>query len=115
MHRGMQEDLKEAMSDLEEMLGDLAKGTLDPAKLAEMMKAMGMDPSMLASMMGQGRAPGFDPYQVLGLDKSASDEEVKKRYHDLLKKVHPDVGGTSFLVQIVIAAFEMIKRERGWQ
>jgi len=54
---------------------------------------------------------------VLGLDKSATDEDIKKRYHELLKKLHPDtagVEGTSFLLQMVMAAYEIIKRERGW-
>lgn len=31
-----------------------------------------------------------DPYKVLGLDSSATDEEVKKAYHRLAMKYHPD-------------------------
>jgi DnaJ-class molecular chaperone len=112
MQRGMAKGMQEGMR---EMLDEMMKGAFDPAKLADMMKSMGIDPSMLASVIGQGRAPGFDPYAVLGLEKSASDEEVKQRYRELLKKVHPDVGGTGFLVQMVMAAFELIKRGRGWQ
>jgi DnaJ-domain-containing protein 1 len=112
MLAGMQKGMEEGMR---EVLDELAKGTLDPAKLAEMMKRMGIDMSHLSGMMGQ--VPGFDPYKILGLDKSASDEEVKTRYHQLLRKLHPDtagVSGTEFLLQMVIGAYEMIKRERGW-
>ena len=31
-----------------------------------------------------------DPYQVLNISPSASDEEVKKAYRDLARKYHPD-------------------------
>lgn len=106
--RGMVQGMQEGM---QEVLNELVKGTLDPAKLAEMMKKMGFDPAQLST-------PGFDPYRIIGLDKSASDEEVKKRYHELLQKLHPDtagVEGTAFLFQMALAAFELIKKERGWQ
>ena len=33
-----------------------------------------------------------DPYQVLGLERGASDEEVKKAYRRLAKKYHPDAN-----------------------
>jgi DnaJ like chaperone protein len=52
------------------------------------------------------------------LDKSASDEEVKDAYRELVNKYHPDKSGTpktKFAFQMVIAAYELIKRERGWQ
>ena len=31
-----------------------------------------------------------DPYKVLGLDRNASDEEIKAAYRELVKKYHPD-------------------------
>ena len=33
-----------------------------------------------------------DPYQVLGLNRGASDDEVKKAYRRLAKKYHPDAN-----------------------
>lgn len=116
MLMGMQKGAASAVQEeLKGIQDELLKGTFDPQRIAEFAKKMGIDMSQLPGMMGQH--PGFDPYQILGLDKSATDEEVKKRYHELLHKLHPDTSGTQgteFLFQMVMAAFELIKKERGW-
>jgi len=118
--KGLQAMLKTIEEEMGKLVNQILQDTISPEMLADMMKQMGgmsgMDFGRLSGMVGQ--KPGFDAYKILGLDKSASDEEVKKRYNELLKKLHPDtsgVQGTEFLFQMVMAAFEMIKTERRWQ
>ena len=61
----------------------------------------------------------MDPYQVLGISRNASDEEVKKAYKELAKKYHPDkVAGSadadkaSERMKEINAAYDTIMRER---
>lgn len=34
----------------------------------------------------------MNPYQILGIDPNATDDEVKKAYRTLSKKYHPDAN-----------------------
>jgi len=36
-----------------------------------------------------------EAYNILGLPFGASEEEVRRRYYELVKKMHPDAGGNS--------------------
>ncbi|MBA7560623.1 hypothetical protein ES708_02252 [subsurface metagenome] len=115
MARMQQEMMKLISEELQGWMGALLKDALDPKKMMHFLRSMGLDLSQLPGVMSQ--QPGFDPYQVLGLDKSASDDEVKKRYRALLHHLHPDTAGregTSFLLQMVLAAYNLIEKERGW-
>ena len=123
----MEEDIVKRLREQERILGemrdnvlgwmdDLLRDAFNPESFLQYITSMGIDLSQVPNLVG--RRDGFDPYRVLGLDKTATNEEVKKRYRELLVKLHPDtagVRGTDFLLQMMIAAFEMIKKERGWQ
>lgn len=54
-----------------------------------------------------------DPYEVLGVDRNASDDEIKKAYRRLAKKYHPDANPgdqtAAQKMQEVNAAYDQIK------
>ncbi|KEG14038.1 putative chaperone DNAJ protein [Trypanosoma grayi] len=56
----------------------------------------------------------FDPYRILGLAPNASKEEVKKAYHRLALRYHPDGGpeGSKERFQAVNEAYEALKDGR---
>jgi len=106
--------LKALEEEMASWLQDILKDTFDPAAFMAFAKSFGVDPSKLAGMAT--RATAFDPYKILGLQRSASDEEIKRRYHEMLRHLHPDtagIKGTEALLQVVMAAYEMIKQEKG--
>ena len=62
-----------------------------------------------------------DPYEVLGVSKNATEDEVKKAYRSMAKKYHPDklqskdpamIKGAQEKFQEVQRAYEAIQKER---
>lgn len=49
-----------------------------------------------------------DPYEVLGVDKEATTEEIEAAYRRLVQRTHPDVGGTSLLFRQVKDAYDAL-------
>lgn len=47
-------------------------------------------------------------YTVFGLKYPSSQEEIKKAYHNLIKKYHPDVGGDTEKMQILNQAYDVL-------
>ena len=43
-----------------------------------------------------------DPYQILGISRNATDEEVKNAYRNLAKKYHPDSYGDNPLADLAV-------------
>lgn len=131
---------------LEELLHALfliaqADGDLHPAEtafLARVAQIFGFSPAHFDTVRARARAGGSgggssgarsssgvdDPYAVLGIPRSATDQEVKDTYRRLLRENHPDmliakglppelVANANRTMAAINAAFEVVKRERG--
>jgi hypothetical protein len=58
------------------------------------------------------RSGPFDPYKILGLSPSATPQDIKKRYHELALRFHPDSGkpgSSKERFQAVQEAYEAVK------
>jgi len=115
------DEFVEALRDQERILGekmqasfhrwmdDLLKNAYSPETLRDMAGSMGIDLSRLSVKT--------DSYRVLGLEKTVTDKEVKKRYRALLVILHPDTAkekGTDYFFEELVDAYQQIGKERGW-
>lgn len=59
----------------------------------------------------------FNPYDVLGVNPSASKEEIKRAYHRMALRYHPDSGAGGGNVEkfnAVQEAYELLKQGKPW-
>lgn len=50
----------------------------------------------------------MDPYQVLGVERSADTESIKRAYRKLASQHHPDKGGDTHRFQQIQAAYDIL-------
>ena len=99
-------------SILDEITKDFQEGL---TQYVQEIMSKSIDPSKLGRLAAQ---PSFDHYAVLGLTRDCSDDEVKRRFRELARILHPDTSrcqGTEFLFMLVNMSYEQIARDRGWR
>ena len=68
---------------------------------------------------GHGVAPGSGPmtkeeaYKVLGLEAGATTADIRKAHRRLMQRLHPDLGGTSFLAARINEAKDVLLSNHG--
>ncbi|CAE8623682.1 unnamed protein product, partial [Polarella glacialis] len=50
----------------------------------------------------------FDPWSVLGVQRGAERDEVRKAFRDQIRDVHPDVGGDPERFRVVNLAYDKV-------
>lgn len=94
--------------DLDVLFDDIMGSSL--ADMSELLKQI---PGMNVDVNSD---KGFNPYKIMELEPTATNDEVKERYRELVKILHPDKSGsnsTNTLFQMVQVSYTMICQERG--
>lgn len=117
LSRTLAELMNHIAGEMEQAVSSIMQGLPLESILASLGPGLWETLGQLNSMPGFQAPMGDAAYRMLGLGSSAPDSEVKRRYQELAKRLHPDVAGpeTEHLFRLIQAAYEEIARQRGWK
>jgi TPR repeat protein len=61
--------------------------------------------------MPSGKMSAAQAFEVLGISAGATEEDVREAYNRLMKRVHPDVGGSAYFSKQLNAARDVLLRQ----